>query len=90
MSFTLQTNKWKGSGPLDVANKSLYGRCEEWQILLVSIARTLGLPARPASTPWWAHQDDNHAWAEFLLMVAGVLMEIIFPNRAGLQVLAIK
>lgn len=53
--------------PLDVAEKCLVGRCEEWQILFVAVCRTLGLPARPASTPWWAHQDDNHAWAEIYI-----------------------
>ncbi|MBP7562729.1 MAG: transglutaminase domain-containing protein, partial [Candidatus Cloacimonetes bacterium] len=57
----------RDQGPLDVATKSLYGRCEEWQILFVSICRTLGLPARAASTPWWAHQDDNHAWSEIYI-----------------------
>lgn len=53
--------------PLDVATKSLYGRCEESQIMFVALCRTVGIPARPASTPWWAHQDDNHAWAEVYL-----------------------
>ncbi|MDD3143966.1 MAG: transglutaminase domain-containing protein, partial [Candidatus Cloacimonetes bacterium] len=43
------------------------GRCEEMQILFVAAARTVGLPARPASTPWWPHQDNNHAWAEVWL-----------------------
>jgi len=53
--------------PLDVASRSLVGRCEESQILFVALCRTVGIPARAASTPWWAHQDDNHAWAEVFL-----------------------
>jgi len=57
----------RDESPLDVAEKSLYGRCEESQILFVALCRTVGIPARPASTPWWAHQDDNHAWAEVFL-----------------------
>jgi len=57
----------RDQAPLDVATKSLYGRCEEYQILFIALCRTLGLPARPASTPWWAHQDDNHAWAEVFI-----------------------
>ncbi len=57
----------RDESPLEVAEKSLYGRCEESQILFVALCRTVGIPARPASTPWWAHQDDNHAWAEVYL-----------------------
>ncbi|MDP2172407.1 MAG: transglutaminase domain-containing protein [Candidatus Cloacimonadaceae bacterium] len=53
--------------PLDITQKSLYGRCEEMQILFVAAARTVGLASRPASTPWWAHSDNNHAWAEVFL-----------------------
>lgn len=57
----------RDQSPLDVAAKSLYGRCEESQILFVALCRTVGIPARAASTPWWAHQDDNHAWAEVFI-----------------------
>jgi hypothetical protein len=57
----------RDQSPLDVATKSLYGRCEESQILFAALCRTLGIPARAASTPWWAHQDDNHAWVEVFL-----------------------
>ncbi|HOR30291.1 MAG TPA: transglutaminase domain-containing protein, partial [Candidatus Syntrophosphaera thermopropionivorans] len=34
------------------------------QILFISAARTVGLPARPSYVPWWSHTDNNHAWAE--------------------------
>ncbi|MFA5465263.1 MAG: transglutaminase domain-containing protein [Candidatus Cloacimonadales bacterium] len=80
----------RDQGPLDVANKSLYGRCEEWQILLVSIARTLGLPARPASTPWWAHQDDNHAWAEFYINGSWCFDGDYFPKQSWIAGLSNK
>ncbi|HPY96943.1 MAG TPA: transglutaminase domain-containing protein [Candidatus Cloacimonadota bacterium] len=80
----------RDQGPLDVANKSLYGRCEEWQILLVSIARTLGLPARPVSTPWWAHQDDNHAWAEFYINGTWRFDGDYYPNQSWIAGLSNK
>ncbi len=54
----------RDQSPLDITQKSLTGRCEEMQILLVAATRTVGIPSRPASTPWWAHTDNNHAWAE--------------------------
>lgn len=57
----------RDQSPLDIATKSLYGRCEESQILFAALCRTVGIPARAASTPWWAHQDDNHAWVEVFL-----------------------
>lgn len=64
--FFMQTSG-RDQTPLDITEKSLVGRCEEMQILFVAAARTVGLPARPASTPWWAHMDNNHAWAEVYL-----------------------
>jgi hypothetical protein len=57
----------RDQSPLDIAVKSQYGRCEESQILFAALCRTVGIPTRPASTPWWAHQDDNHAWVEVFL-----------------------
>jgi hypothetical protein len=57
----------RDQSPLDITQRSLLGRCEEMQILFVAAARTVGLPARPASTPWWPHTDNNHAWAEVWL-----------------------
>lgn len=59
-----QQTSGRDQAPLDITQKSLTGRCEEMQILFVAAARTVGIPSRPASTPWWAHQDNNHAWAE--------------------------
>lgn len=62
-----QQTSGRDQTPLDITQRSLTGRCEEMQILLVAAARTVGLPSRPASTPWWAHMDNNHAWAEVFL-----------------------
>ena len=65
--LTFQPTSGRDQSPLDITRKSYLGRCEEMQILFVAAARTVGLPARPASTPWWAHSDNNHAWAEVWL-----------------------
>jgi len=62
-----QPTSGRDQTPLDITQKSILGRCEEMQILFVAAARTVGLPARPASSPWWAHTDNNHAWAEVWL-----------------------
>lgn len=62
-----QQTSGRDQSPLDITQRSLAGRCEEMQILFVAAARTVGLPARAASTPWWAHMDNNHAWAEVYL-----------------------
>ena len=62
-----QPTSGRDQSPLDITRKSLLGRCEEMQILFVAAARTVGLPSRAASTPWWPHTDNNHAWAEVWL-----------------------
>ncbi len=41
-----------------------YGRCEEMMIVGLAAMRTVGIPARPCSAPWWVTQDNNHAWIE--------------------------
>lgn len=53
--------------PLDMLQKCNVGRCEENQIFFIAAARTAGIPARPAFTPFWAHADNNHAWAEVFI-----------------------
>lgn len=62
-----QQTSGRDQAPLDITQKSLTGRCEEMQILFVAAARTVGIPSRPASTPYWAHTDNNHAWAEIYI-----------------------
>jgi len=71
--------------PVDIVHRSLAGRCEEMQILFVAAARTVGLASRPASTPYWAHMDNNHAWAEIWLddgwQYTGDMDAAYFPNQ---------
>ncbi|MDJ0521966.1 MAG: transglutaminase domain-containing protein [Planctomycetota bacterium] len=71
----LEVNKWCGqrvtfkptpaedSGPLDTLKRG-YGRCEEEGIFFNAVARSVGLPARIASTPYWTFKASNHAWCE--------------------------
>ena len=71
----VEVNKWCGAharfeqtqsrdqGPLATL-ASGYGRCEELCILLIDACRSVGIPARMAYCPWWAVQDNNHAWVE--------------------------
>ncbi len=51
------------SGPLDTLKRG-YGRCEEEGIFFNAVARSVGLPARIASTPYWTFKASNHAWCE--------------------------
>lgn len=80
-----QQSSGRDQSPLDITQKSLLGRCEEMQILFVAAARTVGLPSRPASTPWWAHIDNNHAWAEVFLdgvwAYTGDMDAAFYPNQ---------
>lgn len=46
--------------------KSGIGRCGEESAFLVSVLRSVGIPARQVYAPRWAHCDDNHAWVEAL------------------------
>lgn len=49
--------------PLSVY-RSGSGRCGEESTFLVSVLRSVGIPARQVYAPRWAHCDDNHAWVE--------------------------
>lgn len=40
------------------------GRCEEMMILYIAAARSIGIPARPTSAPYWNFTNNNHAWVE--------------------------
>lgn len=50
-------------GPLTTIARGR-GRCEELGILLVAALRSVGIPARPCSTPYWRHVEGNHLWVE--------------------------
>ncbi len=80
-----QPTSGRDQSPIDIAEYSLTGRCEEMQILFVAAARTVGLPSRPASTPWWAHIDNNHAWAEIFIQggwhYTGDMDAAYFPDQ---------
>lgn len=65
--LTFESTSGRDLSPLDILYKTNVGRCEESQIIFVAAARCIGIPARPAFTPWWAHIDNNHAWAEVLI-----------------------
>lgn len=41
-----------------------YGRCEEMMILQMAIFRSVGIPCRAASAPYWSFTDSNHVWTE--------------------------
>jgi hypothetical protein len=38
------------------------GRCEDCSNVENCMLRAAGFPAAQAITPWWGHQDGNHAW----------------------------
>ncbi len=41
-----------------------FGRCGEETIIATAAMRSVGIPARMVYVPYWAHQNDNHAWVE--------------------------
>lgn len=60
---TFKPTPAEDSGPLDTLKRG-YGRCEEEGIFFNAVARSVGLPARIASTPYWTFKASNHAWCE--------------------------
>ena len=60
---TYQTTDSRTTCPLTTI-RNAYGRCGEESVLGVAAFRSVGIPARQAYTPRWAHCDDNHAWVE--------------------------
>ncbi len=65
--MTFQPTSGRDMDPISILNKCNRGRCEEMQIFFISAARSIGIPSRPASTPLWAHTDNNHAWVEVFI-----------------------
>jgi hypothetical protein len=71
----VEVNRWCGSkvtfkgtpaedaSPLETMERG-YGRCEEEGIFFNAAARSVGVPARMASTPYWTFKASNHAWCE--------------------------
>lgn len=58
-----QQTEFRDQGPLTSLKRGI-GRCEEMMGLYIAAARTMSVPARPCGTPWWAVNDNNHAWVE--------------------------
>jgi len=51
--------------PRQLLNQSKIGRCFEMNLLLVSLLRSVGIPARHAGVPWWTSMDFYHYWVEY-------------------------
>ena len=66
-NMTFVSTSGRTQDPLSVLQKSSIGRCGEMQVFYIAVLRTIGIPARPAWTPWWAHTDNNHAWTEMFV-----------------------
>jgi hypothetical protein len=62
--MTFISTSGRNQNPITIQQKSNIGRCGEMQVFFISACRTVGIPARPAWTPWWGHMDNNHAWTE--------------------------
>ena len=60
---TYQTTDPRTAGP-ESLYRSGVGRCGEESIFGAAVFRSMGIPARQAFTPMWAHCNDNHAWVE--------------------------
>jgi len=60
---TFKGSSRRDQPPLLTMERGL-GRCEEQTILTICALRSVGLPARQCYTPYWAVNDNNHAWVE--------------------------
>ena len=60
---TYQSTFMRTQNPLTMYGTAA-GRCGEEAPFVVTALRSIGIPARGVSAPWWAHCDDNHAWVE--------------------------
>ena len=61
--MTFKQTHGRDQTPLTTIKRG-FGRCEESMILYIAAARSVGIPARPASVPFWNFTDNNHAWVE--------------------------
>ncbi len=60
---TFKSTSGRDMGPLTTVARGI-GRCEEEMILNICALRSVGIPARACSTPYWSFTDNNHAWVE--------------------------
>ncbi len=61
--MVFQQTSGRDQGPLTTIRRGK-GRCEETMIIYIAAARSVGIPARTASAPYWNFTDSNHAWIE--------------------------
>jgi len=61
--MTFKSTHGRDQAPLTTIKRG-YGRCEEMMIIFIAAARSVGIPVRPASVPFWNFTDNNHAWVE--------------------------
>ncbi|MCD4651844.1 MAG: transglutaminase-like domain-containing protein [Candidatus Cloacimonetes bacterium] len=61
--MTFVATSGRDQAPLTTIRRG-YGRCEEMMIIFIAAARSVGIPARSASVPYWNFTDNNHAWTE--------------------------
>lgn len=61
--MTYKPTHGRDQAPLTTIKRG-FGRCEEMMIIYIAAARSVGIPARPASVPYWNFTDSNHAWVE--------------------------
>jgi len=60
---TYRPSSRRDQGPLTTMERGI-GRCEEEMIFAICALRSVGIPARACSAPWWTVSDGNHAWTE--------------------------
>lgn len=60
---TYRASSARTASPITVY-KGGFGRCGEESTFLVTVLRSVGIPARQVYVPRWSHSDDNHAWIE--------------------------
>jgi hypothetical protein len=51
--------------PRQLLHQTKIGRCFEMNLLLVSLLRSVGIPARHAGVAWWSGMDFYHYWTEY-------------------------
>ncbi|MBT3169646.1 MAG: hypothetical protein HN952_03485 [Candidatus Cloacimonetes bacterium] len=61
--MTFKQTHGRDQAPITTVKRG-YGRCEEMMIIYIAAARAVGIPARPASAPYWNFTNNNHAWVE--------------------------
>jgi len=61
--MTFKQTSGRDQAPLTTIKRGI-GRCEEMMIIYIAAARSVGIPTRPASVPFWNFTNNNHAWVE--------------------------